>query len=208
VWVRVPRLPLDSRPGTPSGRAGRLKPGRLGVRIPPRANRNARLRGVARSTRLVVSEEIGGSNPPGGAGCRARRTVRQSAERPSSNLGDLWVRLPPVRLARIDRRVGWALASPSGCNPPARGLCRFDSCPTHWHASPVGPSAGTPVPHTGEAGSTPARATEKASRRVVEQETRSAQDAVPLRGREGAIPSSATLVMDVPQAMGPSRRLS
>jgi hypothetical protein len=29
-------------------------------------------------------------------------------------------------------RVGWALACPSGCNPPACRQCRFDSCPTHW----------------------------------------------------------------------------
>src|SRR5262249_9871373 len=28
----------------------------------------------------------------------------------------LWVQLPPVLLCRC---VGWALASPSGCNPPA-----------------------------------------------------------------------------------------
>jgi hypothetical protein len=27
--------------------------------------------------------------------------------------------------------VGWALASLSGCNPPAETLCRFNSCPTH-----------------------------------------------------------------------------
>ena len=34
-----------------------------------------------------------------------------------------------------DKRVGWALASPSGCNPPA-WLCRFDSCPTHCRNGP------------------------------------------------------------------------
>src|SRR5436853_6442475 len=46
-------------------------------------------------------------------------TVRKPAKRPSSNLGDrLWVRFPPVLL---QARVGWALASPSGCNPPASG---------------------------------------------------------------------------------------
>ena len=27
--------------------------------------------------------------------------------------------------------VGWALAGPSGCNPPAFELCRFNSCPAH-----------------------------------------------------------------------------
>src|SRR5438046_802766 len=53
LWVRVPRLPprsearrpgkagavpigrVRSSPGTPTGRAARLKPGRLWVRIPP-----------------------------------------------------------------------------------------------------------------------------------------------------------------------------
>src|SRR5262245_3915633 len=39
----------------------------------------------------------------------------------------LWVRLPPLLCAC----VGWALASLSGCNPPAETLCRFNSCPTH-----------------------------------------------------------------------------
>ena len=44
-------------------------------------------------------------------------TVRKPAKRPSSNLGDrLWVRFPPVLLTIC---VGWALASLSGCNPPA-----------------------------------------------------------------------------------------
>src|SRR5262249_17462532 len=57
-------------------------------------------------------------------------TVRKPAKRPSSNLGEcLWVRFPPVLLKTC---VGWALASLSGCNPPAFTLCRFNSCPTHW----------------------------------------------------------------------------
>jgi hypothetical protein len=44
-------------------------------------------------------------------------TVRKPAKRPSSNLGEsLWVRFPPVLLEGC---VGWALASLSGCNPPA-----------------------------------------------------------------------------------------
>src|SRR5262245_14943815 len=53
--------------------------------------------------------------------------VRKLAKRRSSNLRALWVRLPPVLLTC----VGWALASLSGCNPPASGLCRFNSCPAH-----------------------------------------------------------------------------
>jgi hypothetical protein len=90
-------------------------------------------------------------------------TVRKLAKRRSSNLRDLWVRLPlvpltegrairpqrpaePFSVLRRQRlsgnfalpervatnRVGWALARPSGCNPPASRQCRFDSCPTHW----------------------------------------------------------------------------
>jgi hypothetical protein len=56
-------------------------------------------------------------------------TVRKPAKRPSSNLGDrLWVRFPPVL---FEICVGRALASLSGCNPPAFSLCRFNSCPTH-----------------------------------------------------------------------------
>jgi hypothetical protein len=60
----------------------------------------------------------------------ASGTVRKRAKRRSSNLRDLWVRLPLVPLIR-KFRVGWALACPSGCNPPAHGQCRFESCPTH-----------------------------------------------------------------------------
>src|SRR5262245_29265312 len=45
-----------------------------------------------------------------------------------------WVRIPSrvleVRNSELER-VGWALASLSGCNPPADLLCRFNSCPTH-----------------------------------------------------------------------------
>src|SRR5262249_1587411 len=41
--------------------------------------------------------------------------VRKPAKRPGREPGErLWVRLPPTLLC-----VGWASASPSGCNPPA-----------------------------------------------------------------------------------------
>ena len=40
------------------------------------------------------------------------------------------VRLLPASLNQ--RCVGWALASLSGRNPPAFGLWRFDSVPTHF----------------------------------------------------------------------------
>ena len=54
-------------------------------------------------------------------------TVRKPVKRPSSNLGDrLWVRFPPVPL-RIC--VGWALACPSGCNPPAFGHVQVQLLP-------------------------------------------------------------------------------
>jgi hypothetical protein len=45
--------------------------------------------------------------------------------------------------------VGWALASPGGRNPPAFGLWRFNSVPTHFHASGEHSQAGgSPVgPH-------------------------------------------------------------
>jgi hypothetical protein len=57
-----------------------------------------------------------------------------------------------------DKCVGWALASLSGCNPPAFTLCRFNSCPTHWTArSSIG--MRTPASQAGEMGSIPIRAT-------------------------------------------------
>ena len=88
-------------------------------------------------------------------------TVRNLAKRRSSNLRVLWVRLPPVLLKKglvdggqwiaremeerssfwlstnpyslsTSPRVGWALACPSGCNPPACGHWRFNSVPTHF----------------------------------------------------------------------------
>ena len=53
--------------------------------------------------------------------CANGRAARLKPER-------LRVRLPPLPLKT---RVGWALACPSGCNPPAFRQCRFNSCPTH-----------------------------------------------------------------------------
>ena len=89
---------LGSHPGndgsTPSGttRLGRqsadhlgLEPGMLWVRVPPGPLAQLRPRGAARSARLPVTQEIVGSNPIGDA--RKHGTVRQPAERPSSNLG-------------------------------------------------------------------------------------------------------------------------
>ena len=56
-------------------------------------------RGAVRHARLPVKEKVTGSNPVGGAGSDEERsdgTVRKPAKRPSSNLGELWVRLPLV----------------------------------------------------------------------------------------------------------------
>ncbi len=57
--------------------------------------------------------------------------VRQLAERRSSNLRVCRFDSDP----RYSKRVGWALACPSGCNPPAFGHCRFNSCPAHQQLS-------------------------------------------------------------------------
>src|ERR1700677_4000540 len=60
---------------------------------------NERPRGAAWSARHPVKVEIVGSNPIGGALEMSKHgTVRKSAKRPSSNLGDMWVRLPLVSL--------------------------------------------------------------------------------------------------------------
>jgi hypothetical protein len=68
---------------------------------------NERPRGAAWSARHPVKVEIVGSNPIGGALEMSKHgAVRKPAKRPSSNLGDLWVRLPLVSLSDgIDRRV-------------------------------------------------------------------------------------------------------
>jgi hypothetical protein len=68
-------------------------------------------------------------------------TVRKRAKRRSSNLREFVGSTPtratsregeaPPGMIHNKKRVGWALARPSGCNPPARWQCRFDSCPTH-----------------------------------------------------------------------------
>jgi hypothetical protein len=73
-----------------------------------------------------------GSNPIGGAGFDGM--VRQPAERPSSNLGDLWVRIPPVLVIVPDASAG------------------------HWRAQ-----VAVTHPPSGNAGSTPARRTVRVS---------------------------------------------
>ena len=88
---------------------------------------NFRPRGAARSARLPVTQEIVGSNPIGDAKT-ARYANRQSDEAQTFMI--VQVRLLPASLNQIC--VGWALASLSGRNPPAFGLWRFDSVPTHF----------------------------------------------------------------------------
>ena len=128
----------------------------LWVRVPPGPLRTNRPRGAAWSARLPVTQEIAGSNPVEGAR-DDRGAVRKSAKRPSSNLGDCGF---DSRLRHWRTCVGWALASLSGCNPPAFGLCRFNSFPAHFRHGPFVYRHRMPDPRSGEAGSTPARATE------------------------------------------------
>ncbi len=105
-----------------------LEPGMLWVRVPPGPLQKQSPRGAAWSARHPVKVEIVGSNPIGDASTPWPGT--QTEKRRSSNLRDcLWVRLPPVLLTTTC--VGWASACPSGCNPPAFGLWRFNSVPTH-----------------------------------------------------------------------------
>ena len=88
---------------------------------------NFRPRGAVRSARLPVTQEIVGSNPIGDA-AMARYANWQSGEAQTFMI--VQVRLLPASLNQIC--VGWALASLSGRNPPAFGLWRFDSVPTHF----------------------------------------------------------------------------
>ena len=72
----------------------------LRVRLPPEPSITPC--GAVRSPRDPVKVEIVGSNPIEGAIDRwSSGTVRKPAKRPSSNLGDLWVRLPLVPLVRV-----------------------------------------------------------------------------------------------------------
>ena len=108
-------------PGTPTGRAAWPRPRRLqvqplswarpgrqpedhpGLEPPDAAGSNPawateqtiRPRGAVRSARLPVTQEIAGPNPVEGA-CEKSGAVRKPEKRPSSNLGELRVRLPPA----------------------------------------------------------------------------------------------------------------
>ena len=103
--------------------------------------------------------------------------VRKLAKRRSSNLRELWVRLPPVLLQ--DASVGHWQASVAVTHPPA-GFA--GSTPARRTENTARSFRGRiPGPHPGEAGSIPARVTDSHSQ-VVERQTRDAQNVVPFRG--------------------------
>ena len=69
LWVRLPRWALHSRLGRQSADHSRLERGMLWVRVPPEPVKTTRPRGAAWSARLPVKQEITGSNPVGDAFC-------------------------------------------------------------------------------------------------------------------------------------------
>jgi hypothetical protein len=86
-------------------------------------------------------------------------------------------------------RVGWALARPSGCNPPACRQCRFDSCPTHSSVRQraIGPFVyrhRTAAPQAAKAGSIPARVTHGGEKGISHLETRRTGGLTPAVRRE------------------------
>ena len=86
-----------------------------------------RPRGAARSARLPVTQETVGSNPIGDAFNNMAWYANWQSDGFQTSVV---VGSTPSR-ATETTCVGWALASPSGCNPPAFGLWRFDSVPAH-----------------------------------------------------------------------------
>ena len=110
AWLKPRRLPVRVQSWARSGRQAEdhlgLEPGMLRVRIPPGPLETHCPRGAAWSARLPVTQEIAGSNPVEGA-FDSSGAVRKSAKRPSSNLGDLRVRIP-------DGPLRWAGMFPEG----------------------------------------------------------------------------------------------
>ena len=87
-----------------------------------------------------------------------RRHGTQLAKRRSSNLRD-FVGSTPIR-ATGTTCVGWALACPSGCNPPALGALQVQLLPGALTRLARSFRGRTPGSHPGEAGSIPARVTD------------------------------------------------
>ena len=98
-----------------------------GFRSQERQTTDSRPRGAARSARYPVTVEIVGSNPIGDADPLARYANWQSGEAQNFVIDCGFDSHPCYSIGC----VGWALASPSGRNPPACWLCRFNSCPAH-----------------------------------------------------------------------------
>ena len=143
-----------------------------------------RPRGAARSARLPVEQEIAGSNPAGDA-CRRNGAVRKTAKRRSSNLRDLRVRLPPAPLAGLcssrrpvkplsEKQVRWTTRGSIPSQPTWPSL--LAARPKH---GPFVYRHRTPAPQAGEAGSTPARATEKNDQVVELADTRRSERRAP-----------------------------
>jgi hypothetical protein len=147
IWLKPKclrvRLPPWALVKAPSGSVGNGRPLRLRTRDAVGSSPT-----WATEMQLVLVEQPGVlatlsrwrsrvQIPPGtpSKNTAARYANRQSghdhAARGARNLGDLSVRLRPAPLEQRTACVGWALASSSGCNPPAFGLCRFNSCPAH-----------------------------------------------------------------------------
>jgi hypothetical protein len=147
IWLKPKclrvRLPPWALVKAPSGSVGNGRPLRLRTRDAVGSSPT-----WATEMQLVLVEQPGVlatlsrwrsrvQIPPGtpSKNTAARYANRQSghdhAARGARNLGDLSVRLRPAPLEQRTACVGWALASSSGRNPPAFGLCRFNSCPAH-----------------------------------------------------------------------------
>jgi hypothetical protein len=97
LWVRVPPLPLSrSSPGTPTGRAVRLKPGRVWVRVPPW---------------VLLLRSI------------SKRLGRQPADHSRSEREMLRVRIPPEPLSEMEGIQNPQPPSRSSpeCSPPCQG---------------------------------------------------------------------------------------
>ena len=124
-----------------------LEPGMLWVRVPPELLKQSVL--VEQPGVLAcLSRRRSRVQIPSGTLDRMIGTVRKPAKRRSSNLGDCGFDSRPCHLKTY--RVGWALACPSGCNPPALGIagstpppngCALEIRPVRLSVQDGGPSS-------------------------------------------------------------------
>ena len=113
-------------PDTPTGRAARLRPEGLQVRFLLWVLETIRPRGAAECSPACHAGDRGFKSH------RGRSTWHGAPIRQSDQAQTLVVvGSTPSRATRKTTCVGWALASPSGCNPPASELWRFNSVPAH-----------------------------------------------------------------------------